>query len=73
MFDVFLGGVAFTRKKYLCRFAGIFSYSVNATVCCDLVDGVLKLLLDESCVFGGGEVANVVCKLGTVNLVIVYG
>ena len=23
VFDVFLGGVAFTRKKYMCRFAGI--------------------------------------------------
>ena len=23
VFDVFLGGVAFTWKKYLCRFAGI--------------------------------------------------
>ena len=23
VFDIYLGGVAFTRKKYRCRFAGI--------------------------------------------------
>ena len=31
------------------------------------------MLLDESYVFGGCEVANAVCKLGTVNFVVLCG